>query len=47
MEIRALDAEGKPVQGLPPKGGWFEMAIPKVLLAESGELVLSWVDFLR
>jgi hypothetical protein len=47
MEIRAFNAEGQPVQGLPPKGGWFEMTLPKVLLPDAGELAVSWIDFFR
>jgi len=47
MEIQTLDAAGKPVKGLPPKGGRFEMAVPKALLAEARELGLEWIDFYR
>jgi ribosomal protein S27E len=47
MEIQTLDAAGKPVNGLPPKGGWFEMAVPNALLTEARELGLEWIDFYR
>ena len=47
MEIKTLDAAGKPVAGLPPKDGWFEMTIPKALLRDAKELKLSWIDFYR
>jgi hypothetical protein len=47
MEIRTFDAEGKAIPGLPPKGGWFEMALPRALLNHTRELNLSWIDFYR
>lgn len=47
MEIKTLDAAGKPVAGLPPKDGWFEMTIPKALLTDAKELRLGWIDFYR
>ena len=47
MEVRMFNAEGKPVKGLPPSDGWFELVIPKALLGESKELTLSWIDFYR
>lgn len=47
MEIRTLDADGKPVQGLPPKGGCFEMTIPTALLGDAKEVRLDWIDFYR
>jgi hypothetical protein len=46
-DIRALDANGKPVAGLPPKNGWFELTIPKALLKGTRELNVSWIDFYR
>jgi len=47
MEIHRLDATGKPAQGLPPKGGWFEMTLPPALLKESDTIELGWIDFYR
>lgn len=47
MVIQARDAAGQPVTGLPPRGGWFEMIIPRALLAEGTSLELEWVDFYR
>jgi len=47
MEIRTLDADRKPIAGLPPAGGCFEMSIPNALLAETKELRLDWIDFYR
>jgi hypothetical protein len=47
MEIRIYDADGKRVAGAPPKGGWFEMAVPNALLKGVGELKVSWIDFYR
>lgn len=47
MEIQARDATGQLVPAPPPKGGWFEMTIPKVLLADNKTLELEWIDFYR
>lgn len=47
MEIHRLDANGKPAEGLPPKGGWFEMTLPSALLKESKTIELGWIDFYR
>lgn len=48
MEIHTLDAEGKPTKGLPPKGGWFEMTVPKPLLKDEVKVLkLRWIDFYR
>ena len=47
LEIQALDAAGQPLRALPPKGGWFELTIPKALLTGEHELTLEWIDFYR
>ena len=47
LEIRRLDAEGKPINGLPPRGGWFELTVPQKLLGEAKEFALHWIDFYR
>ena len=47
IEIRRLGPDGKPVAGLPPDGGWFELCIPQALLTEKRVLKLSWIDFYR
>jgi hypothetical protein len=48
MDIQALDADGKPVNGLPGNGGWFEMTIPRSLLGDQTRtLGLAWIDFYR
>ena len=47
MEIRTLDADGKPITGLPPKGGCFEMTVPPALLNNTKEVTLNWIDFYR
>ena len=47
MEIRTLGADGKSVNGLPPKGGCFEMTIPTALLGDAKEVRLDWIDFYR
>lgn len=47
MPIQRLDATGKPAEGLPPKGGWFEMILPQALIKESDSIELGWIDFYR
>ena len=48
MEIRGFDSTGKPVKGLPDKGGYFEIALPKALLeGQPKSLELGWIDFYR
>lgn len=47
MEIHTVDADGKPVKALPPKGGCFEMTIPTALLGDAKEVRLDWIDFYR
>ena len=48
MDIQTLDAEGKPIKGLPRDGGWFEMRVPKALLVDQTKVVtLGWIDFYR
>ncbi len=47
-EIKVLDAGGEPVKGLPGKGGYFEIRLPKALLkGEAKSLELGWIDFYR
>jgi hypothetical protein len=47
-EIKVLDASGKPVTGLPEKGGYFEIRLPKALLdGQPKSLELGWIDFYR
>ena len=47
-EIKVLDSAGKPVKGLPNKGGYFEIALPKALLeGDPKSLELGWIDFYR
>ena len=47
MDIRMFDADHKPLKALPPKGGYFEMSIPRALLGNPGALALEWIDFYR
>ena len=48
MDILALDAKGKPVNGLPDKDGYFEMVFPKALLDDNAsKLTIGWIDFYR
>ena len=47
-EIKVLDAAGKAIKGLPDKGGYFEIRLPKALLEnQSKSLELGWIDFYR
>ena len=47
-EIRTFDANGKPVQGLPGEGGYFEMVLPQALFeARPKSLTIDWIDFYR
>lgn len=46
-EIQRLGSDGKPVAGLPPAEGWFELRIPQVLMKDAGELRFEWIDFYR
>ena len=47
-EIKVLDADGRPVQGLPSKGGYFEVTVPKTLIENNPKsLTLGWIDFYR
>ena len=47
-EIRGFDSTGKPMPGLPGKGGYFEITLPKALLdGQPKSLELGWIDFYR
>ncbi len=46
--IGVFDSRGKPAQGLPGEGGYFEIALPKALFeGQSNSLTLHWIDFYR
>jgi len=45
--IQSMDASAKPVAGLPPENGWFEIHIPQALLTDKREIKLAWIDFYR
>ncbi len=48
VEIQARDAAEKPCQGLPPKGGFWEIILPPAFLKAAGrEIELRWIDFYR
>jgi len=47
MTIQPRNAAGEAIKGLPPKGGWFEMTIPRALLDGGNSLELEWIDFYR
>jgi hypothetical protein len=47
-EIQAFDAMGNLTSGLPAAGGYFEVAIPQVLLeGPPDSLTIGWIDFYR
>jgi len=47
-EIRAFDAKGKPVEGLPGERGYFEIVLPPPLFeAKPKSLTIGWIDFYR
>jgi hypothetical protein len=47
-EIGAFDAKGKPVEGLPGDGGYFELELPSALLnGPPKSLNIDWIDFYR
>jgi hypothetical protein len=46
-EIRRLGGDGKPVDSLPPEGGYFEIRIPEELFKDAAELKFEWIDFHR
>ena len=46
--IRVFDGNGQPSAGLPGKGGYFEITLPKELLTgQPRRLELEWIDFYR
>lgn len=46
MEIKALDAKGNPIKGLPTSGGFFERTLPTALFERNPKsLALGWIDF--
>jgi hypothetical protein len=48
MEVRAIGADGKPVQELPVKGGYIELTLPRVLLEDNPKTIqMTWIDVLR
>ena len=48
MEVRRLDAHGKPTTASPLKDGWFEMRLPGKLIADNPEsMTLEWIVFYR
>ena len=48
VEVRMLDADGKPTSKPPPEGGCFEVVIPPAFLEKSPKkLQIHWIDFYR
>jgi hypothetical protein len=48
MEIRVLDAQGRPTRDIPLKDGVFEVTLPQALLASNPPTItLDWIDFYR
>ena len=46
--IKVFDGQGKPATGLPPAGGYFEIALPKAILQGQVKSVdIGWIDFYR
>jgi len=47
-EIKAFDANGKSVQGLPTEGGYFEIELPAALIeTKPRSITVDWIDFYR
>ncbi len=43
-----MNGKGKPTDELPGEGGWFELTVPKIVLAdETKTLTLDWIDIYR
>jgi len=48
LDIRILDAEGKPAKELPLKDGFFEIVLPMALFEDKPKTIsLNWIDFYR
>jgi hypothetical protein len=48
VEVRILGGDGQPAQGLPLKGGYFELPLPRALFEGNPKAVtVSWIDFYR
>lgn len=48
IELRILDAEGKPAKELPLKNGSFEITLPKAFFEGNPKsITVSWIDFYR
>jgi hypothetical protein len=48
IEVRALDRNGRPANGLPERGGCFEVTLPRVLFETTPpSLSVEWIDFYR
>lgn len=46
--IAAFGADGQPLEGLPQKGGYFEVQLPQALLEKpSSGFRVQWIDFYR
>jgi len=48
VEVHAYEADGKPAEGLPGAGGWFDVRLPRIMLrGNPAELRMDWIDFYR
>lgn len=48
IDVKALDAAGRRLKGLPGPGGGFELTLPPALLEQDlDRLTLFWIDFWR
>ncbi len=47
-EIRSFDKDGKSMNNVPLKDGYFEVRLPKKLFADNPEsITINWIDFYR
>ena len=47
-DIRIVGGDGKPAKELPPKDGYFEVALPKAFFEGNPQsITLNWIDFYR
>jgi len=48
LKVERFQADGKPAEGLPGPGGWFDVHLPPIMLRDQpAELDLRWIDFYR
>ena len=48
MAIRMVGSDGKPAKGIPLKGGFFEMQLPRGFFEDNPKsITVNWIDFYR